>query len=60
MNELGYADAVRFIWQYEAGWGDYTEERRSLLLGWTLERIAAEEEKRLEEAPRQDDPPGGP
>jgi hypothetical protein len=31
VRELGPADAIRFIGQYEAGQGDYTRNRRKLL-----------------------------
>jgi hypothetical protein len=31
---LGWANAVRFLRQYDPGSGDYTEERRTLLPDW--------------------------
>jgi hypothetical protein len=31
---LGWANAVRFLRQYDPGAGDYTEERRTLLPDW--------------------------
>ena len=48
VKELGYADAIRFFWQYESGRGDYTEERRSLLPAWSAQDLAREEERLLE------------
>ena len=41
---LGWVNAVRFLQQYEAGVGNYTEERRVILPEWdaaTLARRAA-------------------
>lgn len=34
VEALGWANAVRFLRQYDPGSGDYTEERRSLLPDW--------------------------
>ena len=31
LRELGPADAIRFIQQYESGYGDYTRDRKKLL-----------------------------
>jgi hypothetical protein len=31
MRELGPAGAIRFIQQYESGYGDYTRDRKKLL-----------------------------
>ena len=45
VEALGWANAVRFLRQYDPGSGDYTEERRSLLPDWdasTLVRKAKE------------------
>jgi hypothetical protein len=33
---LGWANAVRFLRQYDPGAGDYTEERRTLLPDWDV------------------------
>lgn len=33
-ESLGWANAVRFLRQYDPGSGDYTEERRTLLPDW--------------------------
>ena len=51
-ERLGVAGAMRFMMQYDAGCGDYTEERRDLLASLTLDeairriRAAAGPEKR--------------
>jgi hypothetical protein len=45
---LGWANAVRFLRQYDPGSGNYTEERRALLPDWdaaTLIRKARELQK---------------
>ena len=34
IEALGWANAVRFLRQYDPGAGDYTEERRTLLPEW--------------------------
>jgi hypothetical protein len=36
---MGAADAVRFLSQFNTGQGNYTEERRELFEGLTLEDI---------------------
>ena len=38
-QELGVVDAVRFLQQFGAGYGDYTEERRHIFADATLEVI---------------------
>jgi hypothetical protein len=51
-RELGPVDMVRFLHQYEAGSGDYTEERRSWRDQWTMDEIIAElDERRQTENP---------
>jgi hypothetical protein len=45
-KELGVVNAVRFLKQFTAGFGDYTRERQTLLGERTLEEIMAEIEKR--------------
>lgn len=42
MNNLGPADAVRFLRQYDRGYGDYTAERRKLLGRYTRNQILRE------------------
>ena len=38
-KELGIVDTVRFLNQFTAGYGDYTEEREVLFKDLTLEEI---------------------
>lgn len=38
-TEMGVADAVRFLSQFSTGQGNYTEERRQLFEGLTLDEI---------------------
>jgi hypothetical protein len=45
-KELGVVNAVRFLKQFTAGFGDYTKERQVLFEGKTLDEIAGEIEKR--------------
>ena len=40
-KEIGVVNTVRFLNQFTAGYGDYTEERESLLKNLTLEEIVA-------------------
>ena len=44
-DALGWANAVRFLRQYDAGSANYTQERQSLLPDETLEALAAEIER---------------
>jgi hypothetical protein len=53
VDALGWANAVRFLRQYDPGSGDYTEERRTLLPDWdasTLIQKAKGLHKRRESA----------
>lgn len=45
-KELGVVNAVRFLKQFTAGFGDNTKERQVLFGEQTLEEIAGEIEKR--------------
>jgi hypothetical protein len=36
---LGWANAVRFLRQYDPGSGNYTEERRTLLPDWDAQTL---------------------
>jgi len=36
-ERLGIAGAIRFMMQYDAGYGDYTKERHELLAGLDLD-----------------------
>lgn len=38
-RELGIVNTVRFLNQFTAGFGNYTEERRSLLENQTLDQV---------------------
>jgi hypothetical protein len=46
VDALGYADAIRFIRQYDNGSGDYTKERHQWLDSLTLNDIWADIQKR--------------
>ncbi|MDP1715118.1 MAG: hypothetical protein Q8L41_10280 [Anaerolineales bacterium] len=39
LRELGPAGTIRFIQQYETGWGDYTQERRKWLPKKSVQEI---------------------
>jgi len=39
-KELGLIDAIQFLRMFEAGTGDYTEERRTLLKDFSVNDIA--------------------
>lgn len=52
VDALGYADAIRFIRQYDNGSGDYTKERHQWLDKLTLEDIWADIQQR-QDAPNQ-------
>ncbi len=41
-DALGWPNAVRFLREYGAGSGNYTEERKSLLPDWSTERLVDE------------------
>jgi hypothetical protein len=41
-KEIGIVNTVRFISQFTAGYGNYTEERKQLFAGMTLDDIIAE------------------
>lgn len=40
-KELGIVDTVRFLTQFTAGYGNYTEEREDLFKDLTLDEILA-------------------
>lgn len=46
VDALGYADAVRFIRQFDNGSGDYTKERHKWLDKLTLDDIWADIQQR--------------
>jgi hypothetical protein len=42
VDALGYADAIRFIRQFDSGSGDYTNERHQWLDSLTMDEILAD------------------
>jgi hypothetical protein len=48
-REMGAADTARFISQFTTGFGNYTEERKELFDGLTLEEAAREIRERKED-----------
>jgi hypothetical protein len=46
VENLGYADAIKFIRQFESGKGDYTQERDRWLNPLTMEEILADIKQR--------------
>jgi hypothetical protein len=43
-ERLGVSGAIRFLMQYDPGYGDYTEERRTLFADLTMDQAIAEME----------------
>lgn len=41
-KEIGVADTIRFVGQFTAGYGNYTEEREHLFDGMTLDDIVSQ------------------
>ena len=52
LRELGPADAIRFILQYEKGHGDYTRDRRKLLPKTTVREIGKQIVKERRSKPK--------
>jgi hypothetical protein len=52
VRELGYANAMRFLLQYETGHGDYTRERDEFIPRWTVEEMISEADKLVPPADR--------
>ena len=48
-REMGAADTARFIRQFATGFGNYTEERKELFDGLTLEEASRELRERKED-----------
>lgn len=46
VDALGYADAIRFIHQFDSGVGDYTKERHQWLDELAMDEIVADIEQR--------------
>lgn len=42
LSEIGVVDTVRFLNQYTAGYGNYTEEREQLFGHLTLDEVISE------------------
>lgn len=40
IRELGMAGMIRFMWHFDHGSGDYTQERRDMFKGETVQSIA--------------------
>jgi len=59
VRELGYADALRFLLQYESGYGNYTEERRTILPPVTAEDLTREAQVLLERQRRKPEDKAG-
>ena len=49
-KELGVVDAVRFLKQFSAGYGNYTQEREVIFAKKSLDDIVSEIEKRRKPA----------
>jgi hypothetical protein len=49
-KELGVVDAVRFLKQYNQGYGNYTQEREVIFANKSLDEIVSEIEKRRKPA----------
>jgi hypothetical protein len=45
-REIGLANTVRFINQFSTGYGNYTEERKELFEGLSMEDIVSEMKRR--------------
>lgn len=39
VRELGYADAMRFLLQFDSGRGDYTRERDQIIPTWSDDEL---------------------
>ncbi len=48
-REIGVVDTMRFVGQFTMGYGNYTEERDTLLGDMTLDDILAEIKRRHEQ-----------
>ena len=51
IENLGYVNAVRFFKQFEAGMGDYTQERHQWLDNVTLDDLWVEIQQQQSKAP---------
>lgn len=57
VDALGYADAIRFIKQFDLGSGDYTKERQQWLDKMSLEDIWADIQQRQSQAENENNEP---
>ena len=57
VDALGYADAIRFIKQFDLGSGDYTKERQQWLDKMSLEDICADIQQRQSQAEKENNEP---
>lgn len=57
VDALGYADAIRFIKQFNLGSGDYTKERQQWLDKMSLEDIWADIQQRQSQAEKENNEP---
>ena len=55
-REIGIVNTVRFVNQFTVGYGDYTEERRRLVAGLSMDDIVSEIEKMGDGCPVQPEP----
>ena len=53
-KEIGVANTARFINQFTAGYGDYTQERDDLFAGMTLDDIVSEVKRRRSQVPARE------
>ncbi len=51
-REIGLVNTVRFVNQFTAGYGNYTEEREQLFAGLTLDDIVSDIRRTKEQATR--------
>ncbi len=51
VESLGWANAVRFMLEFERGRGDYTRERDAILPDWDAETLARKAVERGERKP---------
>ncbi|MCI0366040.1 MAG: hypothetical protein L0219_19450 [Phycisphaerales bacterium] len=42
VRELGYADAMRFLLQFNTGQGDYTKDRDAMMPAWSDDELLRE------------------
>lgn len=50
VKALGYADAIRFLRQFDQGSGDYTKERQEWLDQLTMDEIIADIQQRQKQS----------